>query len=105
MNDSPVLAFVPPQSGDYRFQLNVSGSDLSLQETVTLTVMDGSGLNIRQDHQVVEGNNVSVRLDRVNGAVANNISWCIATGPELNLDLTNPERPLFVAPEVNQDTG
>ncbi|BCV58096.1 hypothetical protein TUM17384_20410 [Shewanella algae] len=105
MNDSPVLAFVPPQSGDYRFQLNVSGSDLSLQETVTLTVMDGSGLNIRQDHQVVEGNNVSVRLDRVDGTVANNISWCIAAGPELNLDLTNPERPLFVAPEVNQDTG
>ncbi|GGZ34168.1 hypothetical protein C8J23_11992 [Shewanella chilikensis] len=105
INDSPVLAFVPPQSGDYRFQLNVSGNDLSLQETVSLTVAVENGLNIRQDHQVVEGNNVSVRLDRVNGAAANNINWCIAAGPDLNLDLSNLERPLFVAPEVSQDTG
>ncbi|HCD15298.1 MULTISPECIES: hypothetical protein [Shewanella] len=105
INDSPVLAFVPPESGDYRFQLNVSGNDLSLQETVSLTVAVGNGLNIRQDHQVVEGNNVSVRLDRVNGAAANNINWCIAAGPELNLDLSNLERPLFVAPGVSQDTG
>ncbi|MBW8186655.1 hypothetical protein [Shewanella nanhaiensis] len=106
---SPVLAFELLETGSYSFSVNVKSANLDLTETIELTVNDASTsmLKVRSDHQVVEGNNASFRIDRVganNDQQPSNISWCIASGPELNLDTQTPERPQFKAPNVNSDT-
>ncbi|WP_394392742.1 hypothetical protein [Shewanella woodyi] len=106
---SPVLAFELLEAGSYSFSVNVKSASLNLTETIDLTVNDASTsmLKVRSDHQVVEGNNASFRIDRVganNDQQPSNISWCIASGPELNLDTQTPERPQFKAPNVNSDT-
>jgi len=106
---SPVLAFQPSAAGEYSFSVRVSGNGLLLYESITLSVSNNSQtqLNVRSDHQVVEGNKVSFRADRVgNNAdqVPADLNWCIASGPELNIDTTNPETPQFTAPDVDTDT-
>ncbi|WP_293632922.1 hypothetical protein [Shewanella sp. CG12_big_fil_rev_8_21_14_0_65_47_15] len=104
--NSPVLAFDIPTSGSYRFSLHVTGSNLDVTGEIGInadTATDGL-LNIRQDHQVVEGNGVSLRVGQQAGLSATNISWCITSGPDISLDLSDPFRPLFTAPAASQDT-
>jgi hypothetical protein len=106
---SPVLAVQFAEAGSYSFTVNIKSSGLDLTETLEIAVNDATSplLNIRSDHQVVEGNNVSFRIDRFGAnadQIPSNISWCIASGPELTLDVTNPERPQFSAPAVDSDT-
>ena len=104
--NSPVLAFDTPTAGGYRFSLHVTGSNLDVSGEIGINVDPASTgvLNVRQDHQVVEGNNVSLRLGQQSGLSAANISWCVASGPDLMVDLSDPFRPLFTAPTVAQDT-
>ncbi|EGM69592.1 hypothetical protein [Shewanella sp. HN-41] len=104
--NSPVLAFDIPASGSYRFSLHVTGSSIDVMGEIGINAdaaTDGL-LNIRQDHQVVEGNGVSLRIGQQAGLSATNISWCIASGPDVAIDLTDPFRPLFTAPIASQDT-
>lgn len=104
--NSPVLAFDTPTAGGYRFSLHVTGSNLDATGEIGINVDPASTgmLNVRQDHQVVEGNNVSLRLGQQSELSAANISWCVASGPDLMVDVSNPFRPLFTAPTVTQDT-
>lgn len=104
--NSPVLAFDAPTAGDYRFSLHVTGSNLDASGEIGINVDPASSaiLNVRQDHQVVEGNSVSLRLEQQSGLSAANISWCVASGPDLMVDVSDPFRPLFTAPTVAQDT-
>lgn len=104
--NSPVLAFDTPTAGGYRFSLHVTGSNLDVTGEIGINVDPASTgvLNVRQDHQVVEGNNVSLRLGQQSELSAANISWCIASGPDLMVDVSDPFRPLFTAPTVTQDT-
>lgn len=104
--NSPVLAFDTPTSGGYRFSLHVTGSNLDATGEIGINVDPASTgvLNVRQDHQVVEGNNVSLRLGQQSELSAANISWCVASGPDLMVDVSDPFRPLFTAPTVTQDT-
>lgn len=104
--NSPVLAFDTPTSGGYRFSLHVTGSNLDVTREIGINVDPASTgvLNVRQDHQVVEGNNVSLRLGQQSELSAANISWCVASGPDLMVDVSDPFRPLFTAPTVTQDT-
>lgn len=104
--NSPVLAFDTPTSGGYRFSLHVTGSNLDVTGEIGINVDPASTgvLNVRQDHQVVEGNNVSLRLGQQSELSAANISWCVASGPDLMVDVSDPFRPLFTAPTVTQDT-
>lgn len=62
--NSPVLALDTPTAGGYRFSLHVTGSNLDVTGEIGINVDPASTgvLNVRQDHQVVEGNNVSLRL-------------------------------------------
>lgn len=107
---SPVLAVQFADAGEYSFSVNVSGSGFSLEETINITTTSAattSQLNIRSDHQVVEGNNVSLRVDRVGtnaDEIPSELNWCIASGPELNIDSSNIERPQFISPTVDSDT-
>ena len=104
--NSPVLAFDTPTAGGYRFSLHVTGSNLDVTGEIGINVDPASTgvLNVRQDHQVVEGNNVSLRLGQQSELIAANISWCVASGPDLMVDVSDPFRPLFTAPTVTQDT-
>ena len=105
-NMSPVLSFTAANSGEYQFKLTVTGNGPNITQFVTVNVNNAqqSSLAVNSDHQVVEGNNVSVRLARINGEMPTNIDWCTYSGDNVNLDLSNTERPLFVAPNVDQDT-
>lgn len=47
---------------------------------------------------------MSLRIGQQAGLSAGNINWCIAEGPEVTLDISDPFRPLFTAPSVTQDT-
>ena len=103
--NSPVLAFDIPAAGSYRFSLHVTGNNLDVTGEIDINADAAIGmLNARQDHQVVEGNNVSFRLGQQSGLSAANISWCVASGPDLNVDISDPFRPLFTAPAISQDT-
>lgn len=104
--NSPVLAFDIPASGSYRFSLHVTGNGIDITEEIGINADAATDrlLNIRQDHQVVEGNGVSLRIGQQPGLSATNIAWCIASGPDVTIDLSDPFRPLFTAPIANQDT-
>ncbi|MBW3530310.1 hypothetical protein [Shewanella sp. NKUCC06_TVS] len=104
--NSPVLALDTPTTGGYRFSLHVTGSNLDVSGEIGINVDPASTgmLNVRQDHQVVESNNVSLRLGQQSELIAANISWCVASGPDLMVDVNDPFRPLFTAPTVTQDT-
>ncbi|NRD73892.1 hypothetical protein HQQ94_11725 [Shewanella sp. VB17] len=106
---SPVLAFQLAEAGNYAFSVNIKSSDLNHTETIELTAYDATfpHLNIRSAHQVVEGNNVSFRIDPMGSnkdRFPSNITWCISSGPELTLDTTNIKRPQFIAPNVATDS-
>ena len=101
---SPVLAFEATQAGSYQFEVSIElpGANTSIEQ-VTIEIIDETpALLARLDHQVVEGNNVSFRLD--GAATPTQVSWCIQSGPDLGLDVSQPLRPLFTAPQVNADT-
>ncbi|WP_299806356.1 hypothetical protein [uncultured Shewanella sp.] len=103
---SPVLAFTANSPGNYEFELTVNGEQTSFTESIELTIEAGSADQIatRVDHQVTEGNSVSFRVDTPETNSPSQISWCVAGGPALNVDITGPEKPLFTAPNVDEDT-
>ncbi|QSX42326.1 hypothetical protein [Shewanella cyperi] len=102
---SPILSFVPTSAGSYEFELSITGPGTSVTASVAINADtdNANPVKLRQDHQVTSGNAVSLRLDRVQGSTLSAIDWC-ASGANLNVDLSNNERPLFTAPSVSQDT-
>lgn len=104
--NSPVLAMELPAAGSYRFRLQITGTNTNVTGDISINADNNTGglLNIRQDHQAVEGNDVSLRIGQQAGLSAANINWCIAEGPDVSLDISDPFRPLFTAPAVAQDT-
>lgn len=104
--NSPVLAFDIPTAGNYSFSLHVEGTDINSSENISISASDNvvGQLNIRQDHQVVAGNGVSLRLAQAAALDSASISWCVAMGDDLTVDLSDPFRPLFAAPTVQQDS-
>lgn len=103
---SPVLAFTASTSGNYQFELRATGENSSYTAIAAIDVVDGqtNQLAIRVDHQVTMGSEVSFRIDTPPSGIAENISWCLAAGPDIRVDLSNFENPLFTAPNVVQDT-
>lgn len=103
---SPVLNFTPSDSGEYQFNVTIIGTGINIDQLVTIEVTDTQqmSLSVNTDHQVVEGNDVSVRLASINGQIATNIQWCTYSDSSISLDLTQTERPLFTAPNVSKDS-
>lgn len=104
--NSPVLAFDIPTAGNYSFSLHVEGAGINSSENISISASDDviGQLNVRQDHQVVAGNGVSLRLAQATGLNSASISWCVAQGDDLTVDLSDPFRPLFNAPTPQQDS-
>ncbi|MGS0682018.1 hypothetical protein ACVBIL_12730 [Shewanella sp. 125m-7] len=103
---SPILAFTANQSGRYKFELSVSGNGDTYNETIDINLNSGNEnqLAARIDHQVNEGNAVSFRIDTPDTNSPSQIAWCIASGPNFNVDISTAETALFTAPSVNEDT-
>ncbi|MGI2258394.1 PKD domain-containing protein [Shewanella sp. GXUN23E] len=101
---SPVLGMELPQSGDYQFELTVERAGLTQTAAVSITAaaQDPNGLNIRLDHQVAEGDGISLRLDDTGNSAA--ADWCQVSGPTVKVDLSETERPIMSAPYVSQDS-
>ncbi|GIU23878.1 hypothetical protein [Shewanella sp. MBTL60-007] len=103
---SPVLAFTTSESGNYKFEVTAVGNQTSYLESIEISV-DAAGtaqLAARVDHQASEGNSVSFRIDTPNVNPPSQISWCIAAGPDVDVDISTPEKALFTAPSVSEDT-
>ncbi|MFQ6372370.1 PKD domain-containing protein [Shewanella sp. YIC-542] len=104
VTDQPVLPFETAVAGDYGFSVTVSGNNQHYQADIAITVSQDSGLSLRLDHALVEGADASLRLDRPNGNLAQNVSWCVAQGPDIHISSDSDEQLLFSAPQVTQDT-
>ncbi|MCG9732181.1 hypothetical protein L1D44_20550 [Shewanella sp. Isolate13] len=103
---SPVLAFTASESGNYKFEVTAVGSQTSYLESIEISI-DAAGsaqLAARVDHQASEGNSVSFRIDTPDVNPPSQISWCIAAGPDVDVDISSPEKALFTAPSVSEDT-
>lgn len=103
---SPVMAFTTSESGNYKFEVTAVGNQTSYLESIEISV-DAAGtaqLAARVDHQASEGNSVSFRIDTPNVNPPSQISWCIAAGPDVDVDISTPEKALFTAPSVSEDT-
>jgi hypothetical protein len=106
--NSQVLAFTPTSNQDYAFKVTVSGDNIVIEETVSITADSGGNiLRINSDHQMVNRTDASLRIQNINGQVPANISWCMYPSDNnkafTNVDLSDITRPLFVAPNVDTD--
>jgi len=104
VTDNAVLPFVADSSGDYGFEVTIANAEQQYTAIINVIVTEGDGLSIRLDHQVVEGADVSLRVDRRSGSSIQNLSWCVAYGPDVTLNLDDVEVPLFTTPQVNSDS-
>ncbi|UJF20635.1 hypothetical protein L0B17_10500 [Shewanella sp. OMA3-2] len=105
-NRSPILNFTPSNDGEYQFKVTITGSGINIDQLITINVTSTQqiSLAVNADHQVVEGNGVSVRLATINGQMPTNVKWCAYSDNAISLDLTKTERPLFIAPNVSNDS-
>ena len=105
---SQAISFEPPSAGTYTFSVtfvdergapqiaNVSVNAVAPSEPVAVSV--------RVDHAVRKSGNVSLRAWPALAAGETN-TWTQLTGPQVTLDVSDPNRALFVAPEVTRDTA
>ena len=106
--NSQVLAFTPTSNQDYAFKVKVSGDNINIEETITITADSNDNiLRINSDHQMVSLTDASLRIQNINGQVPENISWCMYPSTNnkafTNVDLSDINRPLLVAPNVDTD--
>ncbi|ABZ76890.1 conserved hypothetical protein [Shewanella halifaxensis HAW-EB4] len=103
---SPVLAFTASESGNYKFELSASKSGVNYTESIEINLGAASTnqLSARVDHQASTGNSVSFRVDTPDTNGPSQISWCVAAGPSLSVDISTPQKALLTAPSVNVDT-
>ena len=105
---SQAISFEPPSAGPYAFSVtfldergapqtaNVSVNAVAPSEPVAVLV--------RVDHAARKSGNVSLRAWPALAAGETN-TWTQLTGPQVTLDASDPNRVLFVAPEVVRDTA
>ena len=106
--NSPVLAFTPNSNDNYSFKVTVTGGSSNYEEVVSITADSTDNiLRINNDHQMVANIDASLRIQNINGQVPTEISWCIYPNIDNvgfnSVDLTDLNRPLFNAPDVNSD--
>lgn len=106
--NSPVLAFTPNSNDNYSFKVTVTGGSSNYEEVVSITADSTDNiLRINNDHQMVANIDASLRIQNINGQVPTDISWCMYPNIDNvgfnSVDLTDLNRPLFNAPDVNSD--
>ena len=105
---SQAISFEPPNAGTYTFSvtfLDERGAPQTANVSVNaVTPSEPVAVLVRADHAVRKGGNVSLRAWPALAPGETN-TWTQLTGPEVTLDVSDPNRVLFVAPEVTRDTA
>ncbi|MGZ8255061.1 MAG: hypothetical protein ACXWVT_09430, partial [Burkholderiaceae bacterium] len=104
---SQAISFEPASPGTYTFSVSftdASGASRTLGVTTTaLAAASPSAVLARVDQAVRKGGKVSLRAWPA-AATGETITWTQTAGPLVTLDTTDPNRVLFTAPDVAQDT-
>lgn len=110
--NSPLLAFEATNSGSYTLQVTIAEKNAP-QDTqaalwtdiISIDVAPANPINahVRVSHQVTQGSLVSLRHYAMSDAMTA-LRWCIVDGPDLLVDLSEIDRPLFSAPTDSKDT-
>jgi hypothetical protein len=104
------ISFDPPEPGTYVFAVSYRQADGAASSgTATITALapgSASRITVRSDQAVRSLGNASVRAwpTLVLGEVMAGISWQQLEGPMVKLDLSDPRRIVFRAPDVARDT-
>ncbi len=104
------ISFDPPDPGGYRFTVSyrtADGATGSRTATVGASANPSSSrLTVRSDQAVRKRGNASVRAwpTLAVGEVMAGLTWQQLEGPAVKLDLADPRRIVFAAPEVDRDT-
>lgn len=111
---SPLLAFEAANPGTYTLQVNVvekypaqGSTPQTWQETLDINISGLKSLNaqVRVSHQATQGSLVSLRHHLMSSTASMTaLTWCLTEGPDLLVDFTQIDRPLFSAPTVASDT-
>ncbi|MFN3566492.1 MAG: PKD domain-containing protein [Burkholderiaceae bacterium] len=101
------ISFEPPAAGTYTFRVQFTDSSGAAQSaTVDVNAVASSrpgGVVLRVDHSVRKGGKVSLRAWPPLAA-GETQTWEQIAGPPVVLDTTDPNRVLFIAPDVSVDT-
>jgi len=106
---SQAISFEPPVAGTYTFEVtfrDAGGGALGRDAVVVNAVAPVTPVAVlaRVDHAVRKGGNVSLRAWPALAA-GETQTWTQTAGPAVTLDATDPNRVLFVAPDVTRDTA
>ncbi|GIL03702.1 MAG: hypothetical protein BroJett031_02220 [Betaproteobacteria bacterium] len=102
------ISFEPTSAGVYAFRADfndATGTARSASVAVT-AVAGGATVLARADHAVRKGGNVSLRAWTTlpPGDAIASLAWTQIEGPPVVLDVADPHRVLFTAPDVARDT-
>ena len=105
---SQAISFEPQSTGTYSFAVSFLDAG-GTQQTASVSVNAVApatpvAVLVRVDHAVRKGGNVSLRAWPALAAGETN-TWTQTAGPQVTLDVSDPNRVLFVAPEVTRDTA
>ncbi len=105
---SQAISFEPPSAGTYTFSVTfVDAAGASQTGTVSVNAVAPSApvaVLVRVDHAARKNGNVSLRAwPPLAGGETN--TWTQTAGPQVTLDASDPNRVLFIAPEVTRDTA
>ncbi len=102
------ISFEPPSPGTYvfsvRFNDATGGLVTAAVATTAVAPPTPSSIVVRSDQAVRKGGNVSLRAWPA-AATGDTITWTQIAGPTVTLDTSDPNKALFVAPDVTQDTA
>ncbi len=105
---SQAISFEPPSAGTYGFAvtfLDAAGAQQTANVSVNVVAPSTAvAVLVRVDHAARKNGNVSLRAwPALAGGETN--TWTQTAGPQVTLDASDPNRVLFVAPEVTRDTA
>lgn len=100
------ISFEPPSPDTYSFTVTFTdASGVQRSANVSTNAVSGSAtVLVRVDHAARKGGNVSLRAWPALASGETN-TWMQTAGPQVTLDASDPNRVLFMAPEVSRDTA
>ncbi|AZQ84712.1 hypothetical protein EKO29_12320 [Colwellia sp. Arc7-635] len=107
-NRSKGIAFTPPASGEYDFQVSFNRNGVSETLTHTVVVSDESSqISARLGQATLEGSNVSLSAHIENSAItSDSIQWQQVSGPSVTFSeaTSGKSAVFFTAPAVSADS-
>ena len=107
-NKSQAIGFEPQTAGAYSFSvafIDAVGAQQTANVSVSAVAPSAAvAVLVRVDHAARKGGNVSLRAWPALASGETN-TWAQTSGPQVTLDTSDPNRVLFVAPQVTRDTA